>query len=50
MTEVAQASSGPGGALTVFDASVLVDALLVAGPVGDDAHEVLRSLSVLHVR
>jgi predicted nucleic acid-binding protein len=35
--------------LTVFDASVLVDALLVAGAAGDDAREVLRNRSVLHV-
>ncbi|MGH3427226.1 MAG: type II toxin-antitoxin system VapC family toxin [Pseudonocardiaceae bacterium] len=35
--------------MTVFDASVLVDALVVAGPAGDDAREVLRDLSVLHV-
>jgi len=35
--------------LTVFDASVLVDALVVAGPAGDDAREVLRDRSVLHV-
>lgn len=35
--------------MTVFDASVLVDALLVVGPAGDDARDVLRSLLVLHV-
>jgi len=35
--------------LTVFDASVLVDALLVAGPAGVDAREVLRDRSLLHV-
>jgi predicted nucleic acid-binding protein len=35
--------------LTVFDASVLVDALVVAGPAGDDARRVLRDRSVLHV-
>ncbi len=35
--------------MTVFDASVLVDALLVAGAAGDDAREVLRNRSVLHV-
>lgn len=35
--------------MTVFDASVLVDALVVAGPAGDDAREVLRDRSVLHV-
>lgn len=35
--------------MTVFDASVLVDALVVAGPAGDDAREVLRERSLLHV-
>lgn len=35
--------------MTVFDASVLVDALVVAGPAGDDAREVLRDRSLLHV-
>lgn len=35
--------------MTVFDASVLIDALLVTGPAGDDARDVLRSLPVLHV-
>jgi len=35
--------------LTVFDASVLVDALVVAGPAGDDAREALRDSSLLHV-
>jgi predicted nucleic acid-binding protein len=35
--------------LTVFDASVLVDALLVAGRVGMDARDALRDQSVLHV-
>lgn len=35
--------------MTVIDASVLVDALVVAGPAGDDARDVLRPLSVLHV-
>jgi predicted nucleic acid-binding protein len=35
--------------LTVFDASVLVDALVVTGPAGDDARQVLRGLSLLHV-
>lgn len=35
--------------MTVFDASVLVDALLVAGPAGDDARQVLRNHSLLHV-
>ena len=35
--------------MTVFDASVLVDALVVAGPAGDDAREALRDRSLLHV-
>lgn len=35
--------------MTVFDASVLVDALLVAGPAGDHAREALRDCSTLHV-
>lgn len=35
--------------MTVFDASVLVNALVVAGPAGDDAREVLRDRSLLHV-
>ncbi|MBV9140381.1 MAG: type II toxin-antitoxin system VapC family toxin [Pseudonocardiales bacterium] len=35
--------------MTVFDASVLVDALVVAGPAGNDAREVLRDRSLLHV-
>ncbi|MGH3935857.1 MAG: type II toxin-antitoxin system VapC family toxin [Pseudonocardiaceae bacterium] len=35
--------------MTVFDASVLVDALVVAGPAGNDAREVLRDHSLLHV-
>jgi predicted nucleic acid-binding protein len=35
--------------LTVFDASVLVDALVVVGAAGDDAREVLRDRSLLHV-
>lgn len=35
--------------MTVFDASVLVDALVVAGTAGDDAREVLRDRSLLHV-
>lgn len=35
--------------MTVFDASVLVDALMVAGPAGDDAREALRDRSLLHV-
>jgi predicted nucleic acid-binding protein len=35
--------------LTVFDASVLVDALVVAGPAGEDARNALRDCSVLHV-
>ncbi len=35
--------------MTVFDASVLVDALVVAGPAGDGAREVLRDCSLLHV-
>ncbi|MGH3824434.1 MAG: type II toxin-antitoxin system VapC family toxin [Pseudonocardiaceae bacterium] len=39
----------PGHALTIFDASVLVDALVVAGPAGDDARAALRDRSVLHV-
>lgn len=35
--------------MTVFDASVLVDALVVAGPAGDKARMALRDCSVLHV-
>jgi predicted nucleic acid-binding protein len=35
--------------LTVFDASVLVDALVVSGPAGDVARDVLRDRSLLHV-
>ena len=35
--------------MTVFDASVLVDALVVAGPAGDDARAALRDCSLLHV-
>ena len=35
--------------MTVFDASVLVDALVVVGAAGDDAREVLRDRSLLHV-
>ncbi len=35
--------------MTVFDASVLVDALVVAGPAGDHAREALREYSLLHV-
>ncbi|MGH3811597.1 MAG: type II toxin-antitoxin system VapC family toxin [Pseudonocardiaceae bacterium] len=35
--------------MTVFDAAVLVNALVVAGPAGDDAREVLRDRSLLHV-
>lgn len=35
--------------MTVVDASVLVDALVVAGPEGDDARDVLRGVTVLHV-
>lgn len=35
--------------MTVFDASVLVDALVVAGPAGHDARDVLRDCSALHV-
>lgn len=35
--------------MTIFDASVLVDALVVAGPAGDDARRVLRDRSLLHV-
>lgn len=35
--------------MTVFDASVLVDALVVAGRAGDDARSVLRDRSLLHV-
>ena len=33
----------------MFDASVLVDALVVAGPDGDMAREVLRECTMLHV-
>ncbi len=35
--------------MTIFDASVLVDALVVAGPAGDDARRVLHDRSLLHV-
>lgn len=35
--------------MTVFDASVLVDALVVAGTAGNDARDALRERSVLHV-
>ncbi len=35
--------------MTVFDASVLVDALVVAGPRGDDARDVLHDRDVLRV-
>jgi predicted nucleic acid-binding protein len=35
--------------LTVFDASVLVDALVVAGRAGDEARMAPRDCSVLHV-
>lgn len=35
--------------MTVFDASVLVDALVVAGAAGDQARDVLRDRSLLHV-
>lgn len=35
--------------MTVFTASVLVDALVVAGPAGHDAREMLRDRSLLHV-
>lgn len=35
--------------MTVIDASVLVDALVVAGPEGDDARDVLRAVTQLHV-
>ncbi len=33
--------------MTVFDASVLVDALVVAGPAGDKARMALRDCSVV---
>jgi hypothetical protein len=39
------ASSGSGIALTVFDASVLVDALVVAGSAGNDARDALREIA-----
>ena len=35
--------------MTVVDASVLVDALVVAGPDGDGARDVLREVTLLHV-
>lgn len=35
--------------MTVFDVSVLVDALVVAGPAGEDARDVLRETTLLHV-
>lgn len=35
--------------MTVFDASVLVDALVVAGPAGEHARTALRDRSQLHV-
>jgi predicted nucleic acid-binding protein len=35
--------------LTIFDASVLVDALVVAGPRGDDARDALHDQDVLRV-
>ncbi|MGH3914336.1 MAG: type II toxin-antitoxin system VapC family toxin [Pseudonocardiaceae bacterium] len=35
--------------MTIFDASVLVDALVVAGPAGDNARAALRDRSLLHV-
>lgn len=35
--------------MTIFDASVLVDALVVVGPAGDDARDALRDVSVLRV-
>lgn len=35
--------------MTVFDASVLVDALVAAGPSGDDAREALHDCALLHV-
>lgn len=35
--------------MTVFDASVLVDALIVSGPPGDHARSALRDVPVLYV-
>ncbi|MQA16750.1 MAG: PIN domain-containing protein [Pseudonocardiaceae bacterium] len=43
------AARGSKRTLTVFDASVLVDAMVVAGPRGNDAREVLRDHHTLRV-